>query len=313
MLLICQLKKYMDTLILINSEYTPSLLGIPIYIIIASILVPFIIFVMGYLFNNERDIRKENKNLRILEKFINLQLNELDKDLENDIENLSILIGKIKEEKHQSYIAKRSMDIHIDNVLSIDNTDLFKIYIYGRKENEDLKLESFDKILISLQNIKNTHYEMQNSFEEYFMPKLNKYVSEWNESMAVIFKNYKIFVAKNRIENIRKAEDDFISELDELLSSIQDAIKSGIYIISDNYLSKLRDFCNKFKNDDRNRIISDSVAELGKAYIEIKNLKKFILDLFDGYYNHFVSNKNIIKEVINRFNNMKIKQIRVKK
>ena len=303
----------MDTIYLMNPVENESVLGISIDIF-AVIFIPLFIFFLGYLFNHIRDVRKENKRLRILEEYIYLQLSELDKDLKKDIEGLTKLVNQIKEDKQQNFTCEGSIDVHIDNVLMLDNTDLYKIFIYGRKEEPEVKLKAFDNIVKNIHSVKSIHNELPNQFLNGFMKDTKRFWKDWSDNMERIRKCFEYFVTQSKISGLSRDDDNFLREFDEVLHSLQVGENYDMFYVKKNYMDKFRELCNRHRNDPRVNVLSNAIVGCTCAYQNYESLRKLFLDLFE---NHYLRVYKDAKETINnetmKFKKMKIAKIKYKK
>ena len=303
----------MDTIYLMNPVESESVLGISVDIF-AVIFIPLFIFFIGYLFNHIRDVRKENKRLRILEEYIYLQLSELDKDLKKDIEGLTKLVNQIKEDKQQNFTCEGSIDVHIDNVLMLDNTDLYKIFIYGRKEEPEVKLKAFDNIVKNIHSVKSIHNELPNQFLNGFMKDTKRFWKDWSDNMNIIRECIEHNIIQNILAGIGRTDDDFLKEFDEIFNTLQKGKNYDMFFVVKNYVEKFRILCSKHRNDPRVNKLSNALASCYSAYQNYENLRKLFLDLFE---NHYIRVYKEAKETINnetmKFKKMKMKKIKYKK
>jgi hypothetical protein len=295
----------MDTISVNILNKDLSFLGIPIYIIVSA-FIPVFVFILGYLINRWNENRKENRRLRILEEYIFLQIDNLIEDLKKYNSSFLNFLNKVKEEKQQDYIVDKLNQLHVENILKINKNDTYKIFIYGRKIEDNKKLLYFSSLDNYFHSIKTTT-ELFNRYFDNFMIKLSDNTVQWSENIDIIrahFEKCVIQLHKNR------SEDPFIVEFDELMSEWQKEQNFDLFYVAQNLLEKFSILCNKYNKDERVIILSNAIVGCRKSYANVISLKQFYIGLFDSYYSINKSIEEKLPLLFSEFKSLKKKRIK---
>jgi hypothetical protein len=127
------------------------------------------------------------------------------------------------------------------------------------------------------------------------------------------------YIVWNEQQGIKKSEDPFIQEFDDLLYKWTKAddeesdlgpIKFDMFYVYKNILPQFVAFINKHKTDPRSRRLSDSIVESSAAIKSFINLKALYISLFQVILKNYKNSKSGILNSMNKFKEMKKKTIR---
>jgi|WetSurMetagenome_2_1015567.scaffolds.fasta_scaffold151754_2 hypothetical protein len=295
----------MDTISVNILNKDLSFFGIPIYIIVSAI-IPVFVFILGYLINRWNENNKENKRLRILENYIFLQIEELIKDITKYNHSFSEFLSKVKVEKQDNYIVNAFNQLHVENILRLDKNDIYKIFIFGRKVEDNKKLTYFSVLDNYFHSIKVNIEAFKEDFD-YFIICLKNYSSQWNEKIDIIRAHFEKHATTLQIP---RNKDPFIIEFDELMAHWQEIGNFDLFFVAQNLLEKFSILCNNYKKDERVIILSNAIVGCRKSYANVISLKQLYIGLFESYYSINKSIEEKLPKLISEFKLLKRKRIK---
>lgn len=298
-----------DTLVLLNNDEN-TFLGISIDVY-AVILIPVIIFLTGYFIQIWRENSKETNRINVLREYILIQYEELVKDLEKSVENFSEFIQEFNKTIFQNLTLRSMPFLHYKNIISVDQTDKYKVFISGKKCDETKKIKLFDGLEKKVYKIDQLHILLNEEFK-YYMFKINTYNDQWGDNIQQIEQSFREFAQLNKSRGISPDEDPFLKEFDLILSNWSNAGSNrDIQYVMDYIIKPLHNLCNLYKTDQRREIIIDNIIQCMNAYDNMKNLRKFFEDMINGISTDFKEFVSEFQKEIKLYNLMKDKRIRL--
>lgn len=298
-----------DTLIFLNSV-KDFFLGISIDVY-ALILIPTAIFIAGNIIQIYRENSKETNRIDVLRKYILIQYEELIKDLENSLGNISNFMQQFNKAIFQNLTLKTLPFLHYKNIINLDQTDKYKVFISGKMGSDEKKIKLFDSLEKKIYAIDQLHMLLNQEFKNY-MFKINTYNDEWGKNVQQIEICYREFVQLNKSKNIPPNQDPFLNEFDLILYNwTQKDSNRDIQCVLDLIINPLHDLCNKYKMDQRREIIINNIIGCLNAYDNMINLRSFFKITLDDISNEFIEFISEFNKELKIYKNLKAKRIKL--
>lgn len=261
---------HMDTLIVRHIDPT-TFLGLSQGSLVQTILT-IVIFFLGYLSSKRLEIWKENRRLADLRRFFLTQVASLCDPMDRHIVSLRKLSELVSHEQPQDINVEFVVDLYLDPIRSLSQTDLFNAFRRGTRKSRDENLSHLSEIMKTIEFITVQRNGIA-QWSETYKEDLRRFQQRWNQSTSSILGQFEAYRVNARSRDLRPLDDPFLGHIDQILHDWSKLDRFHEYaVVEVHLLVPIWEICKKHNVDSRATVFMPMILEAFGALSNIRHL-----------------------------------------
>ena len=239
---------------------------------IASGLIAIWIFKRGIAEQKNADREKELKRLQEVKKFYFHTIHSKLEPLKSQINYNFLLATKLREERASNFTVKFDPSLNFEELLGIDQKDIFNIFIYDEKSDTAKYIEMKNSIRL----IETINRETKDILK-HLDSKYQTYQDKFADKVDKIQKLVQRYTHSNDIEKIELKADLFLFDIWKQIlewEKLKDLDNRDPYILNENFLQPIRNICAKHHLDKRKPEILDLILDSQHYWEQLDTIKR---------------------------------------